>query len=210
MDITGASSLPAQASRIFRVRKTASRMLYKRGYNVPEEDLEMDGHDFRERFGTEPKGDDLTLLVAKPNDPEDKCMVFFPDGDLGIKEIRPLIERMHKAESKRGILVSRGKCTNHAKQALQDVLPHYVVEYFRDDELIVDITDHELVPQHVVLNDEEKKQLLERYRVRETQLPRIQLNDPIARFYGMQRGQVVKIIRPSETAGRYVTYRIVV
>eukprot|EP01138_Halocafeteria_seosinensis_P012181 gb/GECG01012449.1/.p1 GENE.gb/GECG01012449.1/~~gb/GECG01012449.1/.p1 ORF type:complete len:101 (+),score=7.31 gb/GECG01012449.1/:1-303(+) len=64
MDITGASSLPAQASRIFRVRKTASRMLYKRGYNVPEEDLEMDGHDFRERFGTEPKGDDLTLLVC--------------------------------------------------------------------------------------------------------------------------------------------------
>eukprot|EP01138_Halocafeteria_seosinensis_P012182 gb/GECG01012450.1/.p1 GENE.gb/GECG01012450.1/~~gb/GECG01012450.1/.p1 ORF type:complete len:130 (+),score=13.50 gb/GECG01012450.1/:1-390(+) len=113
-------------------------------------------------------------------------MVFFPDGDLGIKEIRPyvnqvmnlmlwrkltscmlisnivdrLIERMHKAESKRGILVSRGKCTNHAKQALQDVLPHYVVEYFRDDELIVDITDHELVPQHVVLNDEEKKTVI--------------------------------------------------
>jgi DNA-directed RNA polymerases I, II, and III subunit RPABC1 len=105
--------------------------------------------------------------------------------------------------------VINGKFSNFAKLSLAELSSALSIEHFRDEELMVDITEHELVPEHQLLTPQEKSALLERYKLKESQLPRIQMGDPIARFYGLKRGEVVKIVRPSETAGRYVTYRIV-
>ena len=82
------------------------------------------------------------------------------------------------------------------------------IELFEDKELIVNIIEHVLVPKHIILSDEEKQTLLKKYRLKESQLPKILTTDPVARFLGLVKGQVVKIIRASETAGRYITYRI--
>jgi len=109
----------------------------------------------------------------------------------------------------RGIIVSDIPIVGQARTAIATLAPTYIFESFQTSELLVDITEHELVPEHVVLTDDQKKQVLKRYNLKETQLPRMMLEDPISRYYGLHRGQVVKIIRISETAGRYVTYRIV-
>jgi DNA-directed RNA polymerases I, II, and III subunit RPABC1 len=106
------------------------------------------------------------------------------------------------------IMILRVDITPFAKQAVQEMSDSFRIEHFKEAELLVDITQHQLVPEHQVLTPNEKSELLKRYRLKETQLPRIQPNDPVARYFGMKRGMVVKIIRPSETAGRYVTYRV--
>jgi len=148
-------------------------------------------------------------LAGKKDDPTDRILAYFPPGDIGAKDCKPFIEATTSTGARRGILVVSGRFSSIAKSLLSEV-PDTVVEHFREEELLVDITEHELVPEHVVLSPEEKAALLARYKLRDTQLPRIHIGDPVARYFGMQRGQVVKIIRPSETAGRYVTYRIVV
>jgi DNA-directed RNA polymerase I, II, and III subunit RPABC1 len=116
---------------------------------------------------------------------------------------------LQKLEVFRAILVCDSDVTGAARNFVTSMQPKYQIELFNTSELLVDITEHELVPKHVVLSDEDKQVLLKRYNLKESQLPRMLLADPISRYFGLHRGQVVKIIRPSETAGRYVTYRIV-
>jgi DNA-directed RNA polymerase I, II, and III subunit RPABC1 len=115
---------------------------------------------------------------------------------------------MEKDSVTRAIVVYAEKISSFAKQDLA-ASTKYTFELFKHSELLVNITKHKLVPKHTLLSDEEKKELLDKYKLNESQLPRILRHDPVARYYGLSRLQVVKITRDSETAGRYITYRIV-
>ncbi|KAK9903534.1 hypothetical protein WJX75_008157 [Coccomyxa subellipsoidea] len=163
-------------TRLYRIRKTCLEMLNDRGYLIAQDELHMSKEGFKDRFGDDPRKDDLTVLAPKQDDPTEQIFVFYPEED---------------------------KC-------LAEMAPKYYIEVFSAAELLINITQHVLVPEHRLLTPEEKRTLLDRYKVRDTQLPRIQFHDPVARYYGMQRGHVVRIVRPSETAGRYVTYRLCV
>ena len=203
----------SSGERIYRVRRTVMQMLRDRGYMVDQADVDQSEEDFFEKFTESPQRDMLTLLVQKRDDPTDSIFVFWPaDPKVGVKPIKRYMERMTEEDVKRAILVVQQNLTAFARQALSEIqqAEGVTIEQFQEGELLVNITEHVLVPQHMVLTKEEKTILLQRYKMKEAQLPRIQLTDPVSRYYGLSRGQVVKIIRPSETAGKYVTYRLVV
>ena len=64
--------------------------------------------------------------------------------------------------------------TPSAKQSLVDMAPKYILEHFLESELLINLTDHELVPEHVVMTPDEKRELLMKYKLKENQLMRIQ------------------------------------
>lgn len=132
---------------------------------------------------------------------------FSPETTIGIKHLRQFAQHLD-ANNTNGIFITTGPVTTAAMRAFEPLTQRNITaEHFQDSDLLVNITKHELVPRHVLLSAEEKKTLLARYRLRETQLPRIQQSDPVSKYLGLKRGNVVKIIRKSETAGRYASYR---
>lgn len=103
---------------------------------------------------------------------------------------------------KRGILIWSEKMSPAAKKTMIEMGSEYILEDFAEADLLVNITKHFLVPKHAIMSAEDKSALIKRYRLKDTQLPRILITDPVARYYGMRRGQVMRIERTSETAGR--------
>lgn len=72
------------------------------------------------------------------------------------------------------------------------------------------VLNHELVPHHEVLDEEEARKVLETYGVSEDNLPKILVTDPAAQACAARPGQIIRVIRESLTAGRAVAYRFVV
>jgi DNA-directed RNA polymerase subunit H len=70
---------------------------------------------------------------------------------------------------------------------------------------------HVLVPPHEKVAPAEVTELLKSMYAKKSQLPLIRFHeDPIARLLGLVPGDVVKITRPSPTAGECIMYRVCV
>ena len=74
---------------------------------------------------------------------------------------------------------------------------------------MVDVSQHELVPDHRVLDDETIEDVLEEYDITKTDLPKLQRLDPAAPDEASV-GDVVEITRDSRTTDQAVVYRLVV
>ncbi|KAJ1727995.1 DNA-directed RNA polymerases II 24 kDa polypeptide (RNA polymerase II subunit 5) [Coemansia biformis] len=200
-----------EIARMWRVYRTVHQMCKDRNYLVASGDLDRTLEQFKAEFAPSGKVDRvrLTFVVQKKDDPSNQMFVFFPEGkSVGVGQVREYIGKMTKESVTNGIIVYSGSMSPSTDKIRAALPANHRLEKFHESDLLVNITEHDLVPQHKILSEEQKREILKRYRLRETQLPRISIDDPVARYYGMVRGQVVQIIRPSETAGRYVTYRM--
>ena len=74
---------------------------------------------------------------------------------------------------------------------------------------MVDVSQHELVPDHSIVDEDTLADVLEEYNIKKTDLPKIKRTDPAAPDEA-QVGDVVKVTRDSRTTDQAVVYRLVV
>jgi DNA-directed RNA polymerase I, II, and III subunit RPABC1 len=161
----------------------------------------------------------LTLLAEKKiesdseNSLHSKIFVFFCPNSIDVKFVRGTILEIMKFNNVRNsILVSisslGGAITNQAAKMMASEAPAYIMELFTEKELIVNISRHRSVPQHILLSEIERDEVIKAYSAKNSNFPTIKVYDPMARYLGLRVGQMVKILRKSETAGYYTHYRI--
>ncbi|KEZ41103.1 hypothetical protein SAPIO_CDS7166 [Scedosporium apiospermum] len=221
-----------EITRMWRVYRTVMEMVSDREYELAEDEVKISLNQFRNKF-VDQSGQIVRQLLqfsARPSDtmirkftppatpenpnPEPDCgtifVQFISSDNMGVSQVKDFIQTVVGQHARVGILITRVPLTPAARKFIAVAESYAQLECFIEEDLLVNITHHELVPRHVLLSKEEKVALLKRYRLKETQLPRILQKDPVARYLGLRRGQVVKIIRNSETAGRYASYRLCV
>ncbi|WP_247729703.1 DNA-directed RNA polymerase subunit H [Halovivax limisalsi] len=74
---------------------------------------------------------------------------------------------------------------------------------------MVDVSQHELVPEHSVLDESAVEDVLDEYDIDRTDLPKIKRSDP-ALPDAADVGDVIEIVRDSRTTDQAVVYRLVV
>lgn len=65
------------------------------------------------------------------------------------------------------------------------------------------------MPKHILINENERDELLKKYGITLNNLPRIISNDPAIKELNAKPGDVIKIVRTSMTAGESIYYRVV-
>jgi len=80
----------------------------------------------------------------------------------------------------------------------------------KEEKKHINIFESSIVPKHVILTADEKSELMKSLNITPKQLPRIKEDDAAVEEIGAKKGDVLKIIRKSQSAGEYVYYRVVV
>ena len=96
-----------------------------------------------------------------------------------------------------------------SKKTFTQVVKDYKnAELFNIYELLEDIPAKEFIPEHILLNNEDKKELLTSFGLNE--LGRLYSTDIMARYFGAKLNDVFRIIRPNINSGTSIYYRYVI
>ena len=96
-----------------------------------------------------------------------------------------------------------------SKKVVKQIMVDYPnSEIFLEHEFMEDIPSKFFIPEHQLLTEEEKQNILNTFK--ETELAKINDTDVMSRHFDAKPGDIFRIIRSSITAGKNIFYRRVV
>lgn len=190
-------------NNLYKSRKNILFYLNKQGYDTSALDS-FNTAEIIAMHNSIKQHDSFTGLDFEVYKENKKCSVFYYLKPSTIKQntlenmVMEFFENVNNKEDAIMILIMQGNLNDTIKKTIQTLWKKYNehVIVFEMKTLLFNIFDHCYVPEHVKLNDEEKKNLYNDMNIKDdSQMPEISMFDPVAKAMFMKPGDVCKINR---------------
>ena len=205
-------------NNIYRSRNIILTLLEKRGYDIsPYEGISI--NDISKMC---PKVNDKTsghldMLLQHKTIENKKCFIkYHLSGKIRPNHIYEYIDDLYNIEDiltkdDDFIIIVKDKCNDTLTKLLSTIwnVDQIYFSIYCYTDYLYNILEHELVPEHIVLNDNEKEEKIKQYNItNDKEFPEISRFDPVAQAIGLRPNKLCKIIRPSPTAINTEYFRI--
>ena len=180
---------------LMKVRKTIIEMLNDRGYDVSKYMKDNKYKDISEdEVRKEYKQDNMKLITDSK-----KINTFFWDEEGSFSKMTKYLNKIKKNDLEILILIigrqsSDNVLTSNLISNISQIFVHVEVEIFYIDELVFNVTKHHYVPQHILLSKKEANVI---YKAYGNDLPQLDKDDIISKYYGAKLNDIFKIMRPN-------------
>jgi DNA-directed RNA polymerase subunit H (RpoH/RPB5) len=150
-----------------------------------------------------------TLSVSHINDLIEDLYVLGVGGDIGGTGLSANANDTVLTDKDTLIIITKQEIKTMNQVSNQLFLQGRFIVLLSLDRLQFNILNHQYVPSHTILTDNEVDEMMKKYNVTEkSQLPDISRYDPVALAIGMRPGEVCRIDRPSKSAISSLYYRV--
>ena len=150
-----------------------------------------------------------TLSVSHINDLIEDLFVLGVGGDIGGTGLSANANDTVLTDKDTLIIITKQEIKTMNQVLNQLFLQGRYIVLLSLDRLQFNILNHQYVPRHTILSNDEVGEMMKKYNVMEkSQLPDISRYDPVALAIGMRPGEVCSIDRPSKSAISSLYYRV--
>ena len=111
------------------------------------------------------------------------------------------------------LLIITEKPISKMGMSSDEVVPSLKIQKFTFDELYADPTNHIFSPKYTKLSKDQVAELIEKYKYKLDTFPKMETNDPVAKFLDYRVGDVLLVERdmiiPISYATKSISYRLV-
>ena len=148
------------------------------------------------------KGDGIFIIKSSTNDSYALKIIFQRIISTGKQS--PVSDFFKEYTKYKKIIIAR-----EYNNKIIDYMTKHHTQIFKESSMLFDIISHRDQPNFELLSPVEMERFKLEYNATDYTTKKLNRNDPIAKYFALKKGNIIRIIRPSPTAGEAIDYRIV-